>query len=137
WRSARPVPRDHALADGEHGGIAGAGGVVVVDAGAERASVGHVRQFRGMAWNGGERAVGQCVEKSAGVGVPRVGEHLVGGSGFDDAARVHHGDVVGDAAGGGEIVGDEQNRLSVVGHGGQLSDHAVDERTVEAGGGFV
>ena len=39
--------------------------------------------------------------------------------------------------GGGEVVGDEQDGATVVDEAAQLVEGAVDQRRVEAGGGFV
>lgn len=60
----------------------------------------------------------------------RVGE-------FDDAARVHDRDPVGDALGGGQVVRDHQQGVAVVHVAAQFVDRAVHQVAVQAGGRFV
>ena len=52
-------------------------------------------------------------EQRLGVGMLRRGEDSRDRAGLDDAAVLHHGDVVGDLAHDAEIVGDEQHRHAV------------------------
>ena len=66
------------------------------------------------------------------------GEDVVDRPFFDDAARVHHDDAVGEARDHAEVVGDEQEREAEVAAevGEQLEDLGLG-RDVERGGGLV
>ena len=55
-------------------------------------------------------AAGRGVEQGAGIGLLRMGQHLGGRALFDDAAVLHHSDIVADLRGDAQIVGDEQQR---------------------------
>ena len=73
-----------------------------------------------------------------GVGLLRIGQDLRRRSLFDDAAVLHHGDVVADLRGDAQIMGDEQQRdaepgLDLV----EQFQHLRLHRDVERGDGLV
>lgn len=64
-------------------------------------------------------------------------QDLFGGAGFEDAALVEEQDAIGDVAGEGEVVGDEEEGEAVVGEAAEDVTDFLAEFGVEGGGGFV
>ena len=66
-----------------------------------------------------------------------VGQEGLGGGGFDDAAFVHEGDLVGDFSGEVEFVGYDEHGHSGLGEVSDDLEDFADEFGVEGGGWFV
>ena len=60
-------------------------------------------------------ALGLGGEEAPGVGVARAGEELAGRAVLDDAAVLHHVDVVGELLDDRQVVGDQHHRHAVAG----------------------
>ena len=88
----------------------------------------------------GEAAVGigNGGEQQAGIGVLRIAEHAFGLAPFDDLAGIHDHDVLGHVAGGGDVMGDvEQRQAELALHVVEQVEDAQAHRDVEHGGRLV
>jgi hypothetical protein len=61
-------------------------------------------------------------------------KHVSGRSYLDETPRVHHRDPVGDAAGRGQVVGDQQHRAALGDEAAELVEQRVDQWRVQADG---
>jgi len=109
---------DVALGVDERGRSRSAGGSGIRPA----ARAGRAARRRPPHW---DRQRAACVSRGGGfeqvarVGMLRVGQHLLGRAGLDDATEVHHGDDVAQVAHHREVVRDEQHRQSEFGVAGR------------------
>ena len=54
--------------------------------------------------------IGHSRQEKTRIGVLRIGQHLMNIAPLDDLPRIHHEDVLGDIAGGRQVVGDVEQR---------------------------
>ena len=80
----------------------------------------------------------RILQQPSRLGGPRPVENLLHSAELDDAARLHHSHLCGDAAHQGEIVGDEEHGKTALALqlSQKLDDHRLD-RDVERGGHLV
>ena len=111
--AGRPAPaaggaaRQGSMAKAQRGAKAQPGGRLVI--GGTVPGIGY-SAWRSPAASMSRAAFGDAGEQAPRVGVARPREEVVDRRLFDDAAGIHHDDIVGDLGDDAEIVGDEQDR---------------------------